>query len=54
MINIRAMPDSEKKLVVQEAKLLECLDHPNIVKFVDVYRTKAGKMCIIMDFADGK
>jgi NIMA (never in mitosis gene a)-related kinase len=40
-------------MVVQEARLLEALDHPNIVKFIDVYRTKEGKMCIVMDFADG-
>ena len=32
---------------------MEALDHPNIVKFIDVYRTKEGKMCIVMDFADG-
>jgi len=32
---------------------LEALDHPNIVKFIDVYRTKKGNMFIVMDFADG-
>ena len=33
--------------------MLEALDHPNIVKYIDCYRTKQGKMRIIMDFADG-
>ena len=47
------MSDKEKREVIQEAKLLEALDHPNIVKFIDVYRTKKGNMCIVMDFADG-
>ena len=32
---------------------MEALSHPNIVKFIEVYKTKKGKLCIIMDFADG-
>jgi len=47
------MSDKEKREVVQEAKLLEALQHPNIVKFIEVYKTKKGKLCIIMDYADG-
>lgn len=47
------MSEKEKKEVIQEARLLEALDHPNIVKFIDVYKTKSGKMCIVMDYADG-
>lgn len=47
------MSDREKKEVLQEARLLEVLQHPNIVKFIEVYKTKKGKLCIIMDFADG-
>jgi NIMA (never in mitosis gene a)-related kinase len=33
---------------------LEALSHPNIVKFIEVFKTKKGKLCIVMDFADGK
>ena len=33
---------------------MEALQHPNIVKFIEVYKTKKGKLCIIMDYADGK
>jgi NIMA (never in mitosis gene a)-related kinase len=29
------------------------LNHPNIVKFREVYLTKKGKMCIVMEYADG-
>jgi NIMA (never in mitosis gene a)-related kinase 1/4/5 len=47
------MSDKEKREVVQEAKLLEALQHPNIVKFIEVYKTKKGKLCIVMDYADG-
>jgi NIMA (never in mitosis gene a)-related kinase 1/4/5 len=47
------MTESQKKEVLQESRLLEALAHPNIVKFIEVYKTKKGKLCIIMDFADG-
>lgn len=53
MIDIHKMSESEKREVVQESKLLEALSHPNIVQFIEVYKTKKGKLCIIMDYADG-
>ena len=34
--------------------MLEALSHPNIVRFIEVYKTKKGKLCIVMDYADGK
>lgn len=39
-----------------EAKILEKLDHPNIIKFKEVYISKKPKLtlCIVMDYADGK
>jgi serine/threonine protein kinase len=48
------MGETEKKETVKEAKILEVLSHPNIVKFIEVFKTKNGKLCIVMDFADGK
>jgi NIMA (never in mitosis gene a)-related kinase len=53
-IDISKMGETERKETVKEAKILEVLAHPNIVKFIEVYKTKSGKLCIIMDFADGK
>lgn len=47
------MSSQEKKETLQEAKLLEALDHPNIIKFREVYKTKKGKLHIVMDYADG-
>ena len=38
---------------MQEAKIMEVLHHPNIVRFREVYTTKTGKLCIVMDFANG-
>ena len=53
-IDITKMSEQERRETVQEAKILEALSHPNIVKFIEVYKTKKGKLCIVMDFADGK
>ena len=53
-IDIGKLSENEKKETVKEAKILEVLSHPNIVKFIEVYKTKNGKLCIVMDFADGK
>jgi len=29
------------------------LKHPNIINFREVYKTVKGKLCIVMDYADG-
>ena len=47
------MNDNEKRETIKEAKILEALKHPNIIKFREVYKTKRGKLCIVMDYADG-
>lgn len=47
------MSEEEKKETLFEAKVLEVLNHPNIVHFREVYKTKKGKLCIVMDYADG-
>lgn len=52
-VDLKNMPDNEKRETIKEAKILEALIHPNIVKFREVYRTRRGKLCIVMDFADG-
>lgn len=33
---------------------MEAFSHPNIVTFIEVFKTKRGKLCIIMDYCDGK
>lgn len=47
------MNEDERKETLREAKILEVLNHPNIVRFIEVYKTKKGKLCIVMDYADG-
>jgi serine/threonine protein kinase len=52
-INIRGMSDREKQEALNEAKILKAFDHPNIVRCYDAYTTPDGKLCILMDYADG-
>ena len=52
-VDIASMSDEEKRETLREAKILEVFEHPNIVRFREVYKTKKGKLCIVMDFADG-
>lgn len=52
-MDMNAMSKEEKQETQKEAKILQQLNHPNIVKFKDVYTTLKGKLCIIMEYADG-
>jgi len=47
------MDESERKDVLKEAKIMEKLIHPNIIKYREIYKSKAGMLCIVMDYADG-
>ena len=47
------MGEAERRETLQEAKNIEHLEHPNIVKFIETFKTKKGKLCIVMDYADG-
>ena len=48
------MSEDDKQSTFREAKILEVLNHPNIIRFKEVYKTKQGQLCIVMDYADGK
>lgn len=52
-VDLSKMTEQEKKDTLTEAKILEALNHPNVIKFREVYKTKRGKLCIVMDYADG-
>ena len=53
-IDIKKMSENDKLSTLREAKILEVLNHPNIIRFKEVYKTKQGQLCIVMDYADGK
>eukprot|EP01016_Furgasonia_blochmanni_P023107 TRINITY_DN25027_c0_g1_i1.p1 TRINITY_DN25027_c0_g1~~TRINITY_DN25027_c0_g1_i1.p1 ORF type:complete len:382 (-),score=71.27 TRINITY_DN25027_c0_g1_i1:59-1204(-) len=52
-VDIKNMKEEDRKATLKEAKILEALKHPNIVSFREVYKTKKGRLCIVMDYADG-
>ena len=52
-IDLTQMNQQEKNETFKEARILEALRHPNIIRFREVYKTKKGKLCIVMDYADG-
>ena len=52
-MDISNMDEQEKKDTLQEAKLMEVCNHPNIVGFQEVYKTKRGRLCIVMEYCDG-
>ena len=52
-IDIRHMNPVEKEETIKEAGILGSLDHPYIVKLKEAYISKKGKLCIVMDYADG-
>lgn len=53
-INIKKMSEEECNATHKEAKILELLDDPNIIKFREIYKNSGGELCIVMDYADGK
>ena len=52
-VEISKMDEDEKKATLREARILEVLNHPFITKFKEVYRTKRGILCIVMEYCDG-
>jgi len=48
------MTEKEKKETQREANVLQMLDHQNIIKYQEHYKTKKGRLHIVMDYAEGK
>jgi len=51
-MNLNSLSEEETTETIKEAKILEALSHPNIVQFREVFKTKNGKLCIVMEYAD--
>lgn len=47
------MDNKERQEAVKEAMVLKKLQHPNIISFQEVFMTRKGRLCIVMDYADG-
>lgn len=52
-VNMSDMSPEEKEVTAREVKILEKLDHPNIVRFREIYRTNKDKLSFVMEYADG-
>jgi NIMA (never in mitosis gene a)-related kinase len=52
-VDLNKMTEHEKEETYKEAKILEALKHPNIIRFKEVYTTRKKKLSIVMDYADG-
>lgn len=52
-IDLNPLSHSERNEALREAKILERLQHPNVIRFHEVYRTRKNKLCIVMEYADG-
>lgn len=51
-INTAEMSRDEAKKVESEARIMRSLKHPNIIDFVECFKTKSGQVCIVMEYAD--
>jgi len=47
------MDPADQKAAYQEAKVMKMLNHPNIIKIHDVYKTKKQFLYIVMEYASG-
>ena len=52
-IDLAELSPKERQDCLKEAKILEALSHPNIIKFREIYQTKQQKLHIVMEYADG-
>ena len=53
-VDLKVISEEARMDIFKEAKRLEDTQgHPNIVRFVEVKKTKAGKLYIMTDYVDG-
>ncbi|KAL4468657.1 hypothetical protein ABPG74_005160 [Tetrahymena malaccensis] len=52
-IEMSHMTEEERKEAQKEANILQMLNHHNIIKYHEQYKTKKGRLCIVMDYAEG-
>mmetsp|Transcript_70609 Transcript_70609/g.199338 ORF Transcript_70609/g.199338 Transcript_70609/m.199338 type:complete len:510 (+) Transcript_70609:82-1611(+) len=47
------MEPSDRNAAVKEATILKKMEHPNIIQYQEVFMTRKGRLCIVMEYADG-
>ena len=51
-VSLVNLSEEDRRRAQQEARVLEKMEHPNIVGFVDAFE-KNGDLCIVMNYVDG-
>lgn len=53
-VDMSAMSDKDRREAVNECEVLQKLRrHPHIIRFIEHFHDDDGKLCIVMDYADG-
>lgn len=53
VVNLASLSQSERVLAGNEACIMKQLQHPNIIRFFEVYKTRSRQMHIVMEYAEG-
>ena len=51
-VDLTSLSASERDLARNEASIMKQLQHPNIIRFHEVYKTRSGKLHIVMEYAE--
>jgi len=52
MRDLKKLRHDDRLEILIDAKKLEIIKHPNIIRFREVYKTKTKRLCIVMDYAE--
>ena len=52
-LDLKDMPREQRPIAKMEARLLQVLNHPNIIQFKEVFKDKKIRLNIVMEWADG-
>lgn len=52
-VDTGGMDEKERNEAVKEAQVLKKMVHPNVIAFQEVFMTRKGRLCIVMEYADG-
>ena len=52
--SLNEMDEKQTQNTLVVVQVLKTLQHPYIFRFNEVYKTKKGRLCIVMEHAEGK